>query len=64
MLTEIEFAGVYFSPFALHLLMASVVFFLCRWLLGRVGWLAHIWYLALFELALFVVILSLTLPFV
>ena len=63
MFKEVEFAGIYFSPFVLHLLMAATVFFACRWLLGRLGLLSRIWYLALFELALFIVILSLTLPF-
>ena len=64
MLKEVEFAGIYFAPFVLNLLLAAPVFFVCRWLLGRCGVLSRIWYLALFELALFVVIVFLMLPFV
>ena len=64
MIKEAAFAGVYFSPFVPHLLLAVPVFWLCRRLLGRLGLLSRVWYLPLFELALFVVILALTLSFV
>ncbi len=63
MLQEIDFGGIYLPPFALHLLLATPIFFLCRWLLAKSGLLGRVWYLALFEVALFVIVLSVMLPF-
>lgn len=58
MFKEAQFAGVYFAPFLLQLLIAAVPFFVCRWLLARLGILSRLWHLGLFELSLFVVILG------
>lgn len=58
MVQEINIFGVCLSPFVGHLLFAIVPFFACRWLLGRFGLLSRFWHPALFELALFVSILS------
>jgi len=58
MLQEINIFGVCLSPFTGHLLMAVAPFFACRWLLARFGLLSRLWHPALFELALFVSILS------
>lgn len=55
---EAELAGVCFSPFIIELLLAAVVFFACRWLLARLGLLSRLWHLGLFELSLFILILS------
>lgn len=63
MIQEIDVGGIYLPPFALHLCIAVPIFFLCRWILARFGLLGRVWYLALFEVALFIVVLSLTLPF-
>jgi hypothetical protein len=59
MLQEINVFGVCLSPFIGHLLMAVAPFLICRWLLGRFGLLSQVWHPALFELSLFVSILSL-----
>ena len=64
MLTEINLGGIYMAPFALHLLIAAVPFFALRWLLSRSGILSRAWYLALCELALYVVLLFATFPLV
>jgi len=64
MLTEINVGGIYIAPFALHLLIAAPPFFLLRWLLSRLGLLSRVWYLALCELALFILVLFGTFPLV
>lgn len=64
MLTEINVDGIYIAPFALHLLMAVPPFLVLRWVLSRTGVLSRLWYLALCEVCLFVVVLFLTLPVV
>lgn len=64
MLTEINMGGLYIAPFSLHLLVAVPPFFLLRWVLSRTGALSRLWYLALCEICLFVVVLFLTLPVV
>ncbi len=59
MLREINILGVFISPFAWHLLLALPPFLACRWLLARTGLLFKVWHTGLFELALYVLILSL-----
>ncbi|PWV61239.1 DUF1656 domain-containing protein [Plasticicumulans acidivorans] len=59
MLKEINIFGIVFAPFAWHLLLALPPFLLCRWLLARRGWLFKVWHTGLFELALYIIILSL-----
>jgi hypothetical protein len=59
MLREIDLTGIYVAPIVLYLMLATLVFLPCRWLLARLGVLSFVWYPALFEIALFGVILSL-----
>jgi protein AaeX len=56
-MTEVDLGGIYVSPFAIHLLEAAVVFLALRWVLARTGILDKVWYLALAEMAGFVLIL-------
>ena len=64
MLTEIDIGGIFIASFALHLALAVPVFFALRWLLARSHLLSKLWYLALCEVALFVVVLFLVFPLV
>jgi len=64
MLREIDIGGIYIASFALHLGLATPAFFLLRWLLSRCHLLPRLWYLALCEISLFVVMLFLTFPLV
>lgn len=54
---EIDLGGIYVSPFAIHLLEAAAIFLVLRWVLARTGILDKVWYLALAEMALFILIL-------
>ena len=45
-------------PLSLYLMLATLVFLPCRWVLARLGVLSFVWHPALFEIALFGVILS------
>ncbi len=58
MMTEIDVGGVYIPPFLLHLIEAGVAFLLCRWILARLRLLGLVWHPALFELAVYVGVLS------
>lgn len=59
MYKEIDLTGVYVAPIILYLLIATPIFLACRWLLARFGVLSFVWHPALFEIALFCLILSL-----
>jgi protein AaeX len=55
---EINIEGIYFSPFVLHLILAGAVFLPVRTYAYR-RWIdAHVWHPALFELAVFIVLLT------
>jgi len=56
---EINIYGVCLSPFVGYLLAAIPPFFAARWLLARFNLLSRFWHPALFELSLFVSILTL-----
>ncbi len=58
MMTEFDFAGVYVSPFFVTLLLALPVYLLCRGILAQLGLMARLWYPPLFEVGLFIIILS------
>ncbi len=58
MITEAEIGGVLMAPIVVYALVAMAIFSLLRMALGRVGFLAWLWHPALFELALFLSILS------
>jgi hypothetical protein len=58
MLTESNVAGVYVAPIVLYGLAASLVFLLLRWILTQLGFWRLVWHPGLFEIGLFVSILS------
>jgi hypothetical protein len=59
MMTELNIAGVYVAPIVAYGVAAGVLFLVCRWLLTIVGFWRLVWHPGLFEIALFVSILSL-----
>jgi hypothetical protein len=59
MLAEINIGGVYLAPIVVEALLALAIFALCRVVLGRLGVLSRIWHPALFEVCLFLSIVSL-----
>jgi hypothetical protein len=56
--TEINIFGVYVAPLAVLMVVAWLVFVLLRRIANRFGLLRHVWHPALFELAVYVIILS------
>ena len=59
MLAEAHFAGVLFAPIVLYALAALPILLVLRALLWRAGFMQLVWNLPLFELALYLCILSL-----
>jgi hypothetical protein len=59
MLTESNIAGVYMAPIVLYSFAAFALFLLLRWVLTRLGFWRLVWHPGLFELGLFVSLLSL-----
>lgn len=57
---ELNLFGVYLAPFVGDLLRAALVFFILRGLLARTRLSRRVWHPALFELCLFVLVLSAT----
>ncbi len=55
---EINLFGVYVAPAALILVAAAVAFVLLRRATNRIGVLRHVWHPALFELAVYVILVS------
>ena len=55
---EFAIGGVYVSAFFVTLLLALPVYLLCREVLVRLGLMARLWYPPLFEVGLFIIILS------
>jgi hypothetical protein len=64
MMHEATLLGVLFAPIVLYAVVAFVMFVILRRLLGRLGLLRFLWHPALFEVALYVSILSLLVLFV
>lgn len=58
MMTEFDLGGVYVSPFFVTLLLALPLYLLCRGILVQLGVMARLWYPPLFEVGLFIIILS------
>jgi len=58
MLTESDVAGVYMAPIVLYGLAAGVVFLVLRWILTQLGFWRLVWHPGLFEIGLFISILS------
>jgi hypothetical protein len=63
MIAELQVGGVFLAPIVLYAVVAAVIFGLCRFGLGATGLLQRIWHPALFEVALYVSILSLLVLF-
>jgi hypothetical protein len=57
---ELNLFGVYIAPFVGDLLRAAVIFFILRGLLARIRLSGRVWHPALFELCLFVLVLTAT----
>jgi protein AaeX len=56
--TEINIFGVYVAPLAVLMVVAWLIFIVLRRIANRFGLLRHVWHPALFELAVYVIILS------
>jgi hypothetical protein len=63
MITEWNVGGVFMAPIVLYTILAALIFAGCRFVLARIGVLHRVWHPALFELALFLSILSLLVRF-
>ncbi|HEY1410699.1 MAG TPA: DUF1656 domain-containing protein [Rhodopila sp.] len=59
MLREVDVGGIYVAPIVIYGVVAIPLFVICRWGLGHAGVLRAIWHPALFELAVYVALLSL-----
>ena len=59
MLSEIQLGGVLFAPIVLYALAAVPITLLLRTVMWRVGFMRLVWHLALFEVALYLSVLSL-----
>jgi hypothetical protein len=59
MLKEVDICGVFFAPFAAYLVVALLLFWPLRILFDR--WAIHrwVWHRPLFDISIFVIILSL-----
>ena len=58
MLQEINLFGLCVSPVVVHLALAAPPFLACRWLLARTRLLSRLWHPALFELCLFIIVVT------
>lgn len=63
MITEWNLGGVFMAPIVAYTILAAMIFMGCRFVLARIGLLHRVWHPALFEVALFVSILSLLVRF-
>jgi protein AaeX len=59
MLSEVDVAGVFFAPIVVYAAAAIPLFLVCRQILGRLRILRNTWHPGLFELALYVALVSL-----
>ncbi len=55
---EINLFGVYVAPIAPGIVVAYVIFYLLRRLAARLGLLDWVWHPGLFDLALYLIVLS------
>jgi hypothetical protein len=58
MLSEVDVGGIYVAPIAVYAVSAIPLFLILRSALGHLGVLRNIWHPALFELAVYVTLLS------
>jgi Protein of unknown function (DUF1656) len=59
MLKEVNFFGIYFSPFVAYLALALLLFLPLRILFDRWTIQRYVWHRPLFDISVFVIILSL-----
>jgi hypothetical protein len=57
MLSEVDVGGVYMAPIVVYAAAAIPLFLLCRQVLGYLRILHNVWHPALFDLALYLVVL-------
>lgn len=57
---EVDFCGIYLPPFFLGLLIAGLIYFILHHLLDRVAIHRWVWNRAVFEAAVFVILLAAT----
>jgi hypothetical protein len=58
MIKEVDLGGVYVSPFLAYMAVTGMVWFLIRRALDRAGFYRLVWHPALFNTALYVILLS------
>ena len=56
--TEVNLFGVYVAPISLMIGTAWLLLLPLRWLAVRTGLLRHVWHPALFEFAIYMILLS------
>lgn len=56
--TEVNLFGVYVAPISLMIATAWLLLLPLRWLAVRTGLLRHVWHPALFEFAIYMILLS------
>lgn len=59
MIAELDIFGVLVAPIVAYALLAIPVMLVLRWVLARLGFFSLIWHPALFEVSLYLIILSL-----
>ena len=59
MLSEVDVGGIYVAPIVVYAVATIPLFLILRWMLGHLGILRTTWNPALFELAVYVTLLSL-----
>jgi hypothetical protein len=59
MIKEANFCGIFFAPFAVYLIVALLIFMPMRVLFDRYAIQRWVWHRPLFDVSIFVIILSL-----
>jgi hypothetical protein len=59
MIAELDIFGVLVAPIVAYALLTIPVMLVLRWVLARLGFFRLIWHPALFEVSLYLIILSL-----
>jgi len=59
MIEELDFFGILIAPIVAYAMFAIPIFFILRWALSRLGVWRFVWHPALFEVSLYLIVLSL-----
>jgi protein AaeX len=59
MIVELDLFGVLIAPIVAYALIALALLLALRWVLARLGFFRLVWHPALFEVSLYLIILSL-----